>query len=125
MAGTVQKLQAYKDKLKEFRRRYVDFDGQPRNPTLNLGGVFTGGAGDKINTVPERARFSLDRRLVPGEKLAVVERECVSPLKRCGALAWSLPSMRLAICRIASTRSGFNSRRRLKASMASSWRPEW
>lgn len=85
MAGTVQKLQAYKDKLKEFRRRYVDFDGQPRNPTLNLGGVFTGGAGDKINTVPERARFSLDRRLVPGEKLAVVERELRRAVKQAAA----------------------------------------
>lgn len=75
MAGTVQKLQDYKRKLREARHRYVDFDGQARNPTLNIGGLFSGGIGDKVNTVPECARFSLDRRLIPGEKIAGVERE--------------------------------------------------
>ncbi len=75
MADVVQKLQAYKAQLNAAELRYVDFDGEVRNPTLNIGGTFSGGAGDKINTVPARARFSLDRRLVPGEQLAAVERE--------------------------------------------------
>ena len=75
MADVVQKLQAYKTQLNAAERRYVDFDGEVRNPTLNIGGTFSGGEGDKINTVPARARFSLDRRLVPGEQLAAVERE--------------------------------------------------
>ena len=75
MADVVQKLQAYKAQLNAAERRYVDFDGEVRNPTLNIGGTFSGGEGDKINTVPARARFSLDRRLVPGEQLAAVERE--------------------------------------------------
>ena len=82
MAGVVRHLQDYKGKLCEYRRRYVDFDGHIRNPTLNIGGVFSGGAGDKINTVPERARFSLDRRLVPGERLAAVERDLRRAVKR-------------------------------------------
>ena len=75
MADVVQKLQAYKAQLNAAELRYMDFDGEARNPTLNIGGTFSGGAGDKINTVPARARFSLDRRLVPGEQLAAVERE--------------------------------------------------
>ena len=75
MADVVQKLQAYKAQLNAAEHRYVDFDGEARNPTLNIGGTFSGGAGDKINTVPARARFSLDRRLVPGEQLVAVERE--------------------------------------------------
>ena len=75
MVDVVQKLRAYKARLNAAERCYVDFDGEARNPTLNIGGTFSGGAGDKINTVPARARFSLDRRLVPGEQLAAVERE--------------------------------------------------
>ncbi len=75
MAGAVHKLQGYKRKLQEARRRFVDLDGQVRQPTLNIGGTFAGGQGDKVNTVPERARFSIDRRLVPGEQLEAVEHE--------------------------------------------------
>ena len=82
MAGVVQQLQDYKGELCEYRRCYVDFDGQMRNPTLNVGGVFSGGEGDKINTVPGRARFSPDRRLVPGERLAAVERNLRRVVKR-------------------------------------------
>ncbi len=74
MSSVVQKLQAYKQKLNAPQGCYVDFDGRSRNPTLNIGGVFSGGEGDKINTVPAYARFSLDRRLVPGEQIAAVER---------------------------------------------------
>ena len=55
--GVVQKLQAYKKKLNASQRCYVDFDGRSRNPTLNIGGTFSGGEGDKINTVPAYARF--------------------------------------------------------------------
>ena len=75
VAGAVHKLQDYKRKLQETPRRFVDYDGQARNPTINIGGTFSGGRGDKINTVAEFARFSIDRRLVPGERLEAVERE--------------------------------------------------
>lgn len=91
MADVVQDLQAYKAQLNAAKRRYVDFDGEARYPTLNIGGAFSGGEGDKINTVPARAHFSLDRRLVPGEQLAAVERA----LKRAVQQAAELP------CRVA------------------------
>ena len=61
---------------------YVDFDGRSRNPTLNIGGTFSGGEGDKVNTVPAHARFSLDRRLVPGEQIVAVERELRRAVER-------------------------------------------
>ena len=80
--SVVQKLQAYKRKINASQRRYVDFDGRSRNPTLNIGGTFSGGEGDKINTVPASARFSLDRRLVPGEQIAAVERELRRAVER-------------------------------------------
>ncbi|MCY3666793.1 MAG: M20 family metallopeptidase [Gemmatimonadetes bacterium] len=82
MASVVQKLQAYKRKLNAPQRCYEDFDGRSRNPTLNIGGTFSGGEGDKVNTVPAYARFSLDRRLVPGEQLATVERELRRAVER-------------------------------------------
>lgn len=74
MVDVVQKLQAYKVRLNATEHRYVDSDGEGRHPTLSIGGTFSGGEGDKINTVPARACFSLDRRLVPGEQIATVER---------------------------------------------------
>ncbi len=82
MAAMATGLGPYKDKLSAHVRRYRDFNGLYRSPTLNVGGVFAGGAGDKINTVPARAGFSLDRRLVPGEQIARVEGELRKVLGR-------------------------------------------
>jgi succinyl-diaminopimelate desuccinylase len=44
-------------------------------PTVNLGGVFHCGEGAKINTVPAHASFTVDRRVLPVEDHAAVERE--------------------------------------------------
>ncbi len=96
MASMAIGLGAYKDKLSASARRYRDFNGLYRNPTLNVGGVFAGGAGDKINTVPARAGFSLDRRLVPGEQIARVEGELRKVLERLAA------QCKPATCRIES-----------------------
>ena len=74
MAALVGDLRRYKSALKGRARVYRDLDGQERYPTVNLGGVFGGSQGDKINTVPGRAHFSIDRRIVPGENLQEVER---------------------------------------------------
>ena len=73
----------------------MDFDGRSRNPTLNIGGTFSGGEGDKINTVPAYARFSLDRRLVPGEQIATVERELRRAVERAG---WIRPAEWQRLC---------------------------
>ncbi len=56
-------------------RTFTAPDGTVRRPTLNIGGVFSGGPGDKINTVPALARFSIDRRVLPNETAEAAERE--------------------------------------------------
>jgi succinyl-diaminopimelate desuccinylase len=75
MVTLVHQLQKFKGALAVPSRRFRDFNGQRRSPTINIGGVFGGGRGDKINTVPARAAFSIDRRIVPGETLRGAERE--------------------------------------------------
>ena len=82
MASTVTHLQRFRKQLEAPRRHYIDFNGNERWPTMTMGGVFAGSEGDKINTVPGRSSFSIDRRLVPGERLAKVEKELVGALKR-------------------------------------------
>ena len=82
MAHIVQGLQDFKSKLAASARCYRDHTGQERNPTINIGGVFGGGEGDKINTVPARASFSIDRRIVPNETLKQAEKELRQVLTR-------------------------------------------
>jgi succinyl-diaminopimelate desuccinylase len=55
-------------------RTFTAPDGRIARPTLNIGGVFAGGDGAKVNTVPAHARFTIDRRVLPGETAAAAER---------------------------------------------------
>ena len=80
MALMVHQLQSTKRRLASASRRWHGPDGRPRQPTINIGGVFVGGDGQKVNTVPGRARFTIDRRLVPGENMLDVEVELVEAL---------------------------------------------
>ena len=103
MAGVVRELQGYAQDLAKTERRYLDFDGKARNPTANLGGVFSGGDGDKVNTVPARASFSVDRRIVPSESLRGVEAELRGVLARAfrqqnGARGSASPVLRIEPC---------------------------
>jgi len=68
--------------------------GQERSPTINIGGVFGGGEGDKVNTVPARARFSIDRRVLPIETVAQAEEELRQALARAAA---GLRGVRVAV----------------------------
>lgn len=79
MLAVARHLQRYKKDLTTADRRYRDFNGKDRNPTLNIGGVF-GGTGQKVNTVPGDATFSIDRRVLPNERLGQVERELRSSI---------------------------------------------
>jgi succinyl-diaminopimelate desuccinylase len=80
MALIVHQLQSMQRRLCAASRRWRDPDGSWRQPTISVGGVFGGGQGQKVNTVPARARFTIDRRLVPGERLAEAEAELVGAL---------------------------------------------
>lgn len=74
MAELVHRLQSYKKRLTASSRNYTDLNGDSRSPTVSIGGVF-GGSGQKVNTVPGNASFSIDRRLLPNERIGGVEEE--------------------------------------------------
>jgi len=51
-----------------------------RRPTLMIGGV--SGGGNKINTIPDMFMFSIDRRLLPEEKLGRVKAEFLRVIRQ-------------------------------------------
>jgi succinyl-diaminopimelate desuccinylase len=63
------------------RRRFTTKGGKLMHPTINIGGVFGVGPGPKVNTVPAEAWFTIDRRIVPNEKLKDAEREVLAALR--------------------------------------------
>jgi succinyl-diaminopimelate desuccinylase len=73
MARLLRELDAYRRLIA--KRTFRAPDGRVMRPTVNFGGVFGGGPGQKINTVPGRAHFSVDRRVLPNEDIAAAERE--------------------------------------------------
>ena len=81
MAEMVHQLQSVKRSLSSSSRQYRDVSGGTRQPTINLGGVF-GGNGLQVNTVPGDALFSIDRRVLPNERLTQVEEELRRALAR-------------------------------------------
>ena len=87
MAHMVRDLGPVKRRLAHSSRRWKGPDGRPRQPTINVGGVFRGGRDQKVNTVPGRALFTIDRRLVPGERLAGAGAELVEALARAASKA--------------------------------------
>lgn len=74
-AELVSVLQRLKRRLKSPERAFILPDGTEQFPTLNIGGTFQGSEGDKVNTVPARLSFSLDRRITPNEKIELAELE--------------------------------------------------
>lgn len=73
MSALVLDLQRYKRKLAA--RSFRTPEGKIMRPTINLGGVFGGGDGGKVNTVPGFATFTVDRRILPNENAARAEAE--------------------------------------------------
>ncbi|MBM3215686.1 ArgE/DapE family deacylase [Candidatus Poribacteria bacterium] len=75
MSALVQALEPLKERLRDPERCYVTESGIRRQPTVNVGGVFAGSEGDKENTVPALASFTIDRRVVPNESIEDAEAE--------------------------------------------------
>ena len=75
MVSLVSALQLQKERLAPPDRVFATNSGQHRRPTISIGGVFHGTDGDKVNTVPAQATFSIDRRVIPSENLEEVEQE--------------------------------------------------
>ncbi len=79
------------------RRSFTTPEGKVLRPTLNIGGVFSGGPGAKINTVPAEARFSLDRRVLAVESQPAAERELRAFL---AAAARRIPGCRITVAKV-------------------------
>lgn len=92
MSALVLALQGYAKALA--KRKFRAPDGTLMRPTLNVGGVFAAGDGGKINTVPARASFSIDRRVLAVEDHRVAEKELRTFLK---AAAAKIPDCRITI----------------------------
>jgi len=92
MAALVLALQSHAKELA--KRKFRAPDGTQMRPTLNVGGVFAAGDGGKINTVPARASFSIDRRVLAVEDHRVAEKELRAFLK---AAAAKIPDCRITI----------------------------
>ena len=74
-AELVAALQPLKEAFSQPIRAFKVSDDVERHPTINIGGVFEGTPGDKVNTVPAQVTFSIDRRIPPNERLQEAEGE--------------------------------------------------
>ncbi|HVU25547.1 MAG TPA: ArgE/DapE family deacylase [Opitutus sp.] len=95
MSALVLALEDYKRKLA--RRTFRTPEGCTMHPTINVGGVFSSGPGGKINTVPNEARFSIDRRVLATENHAAAERELRAFL---AAAARRIPACRITVNKV-------------------------
>jgi succinyl-diaminopimelate desuccinylase len=98
MSALVLALEEYKKRLSE--RVFDTPDRRQMRPTINVGGVFEQGEGGKINTVPALARFSIDRRVLPRERVAHVERELRSFLREAAS---RIPQCRISVRNISNS----------------------
>ena len=103
MSALVLALEDYKRRLA--RRTFRAPDGRVMRPTINVGGVFAPGEGGKINTVPARASFSIDRRVLAIEDPAQAERELRGFLARA---AKRIPQCRITVEKVSENFSCFS-----------------
>ncbi|HTO02298.1 MAG TPA: ArgE/DapE family deacylase, partial [Opitutus sp.] len=95
MSALVVALEEYKRRLG--RKKFVTPEGRTMHPTINVGGIFSSGPGGKINTVPNEARFSIDRRVLAVENHATAERELRSFLSKA---ARAIPQCRITVTKV-------------------------
>jgi succinyl-diaminopimelate desuccinylase len=95
MAALVLALGGYKRQLR--RQTFRAPNGEMLRPTINIGGVFSAGAGGKVNTVPAAASFTIDRRVLPNENVRTAERELTAFLKKA---ARQIPQCRITVNKI-------------------------
>jgi len=74
-AELVTVLQKLKKRFEKPKRIFKTTGGAKRGPTINIGGVFLGTSGDKVNTIPAKVMFTIDRRIPPNERLREAETE--------------------------------------------------
>lgn len=77
--GLIRHLKTLESRYARRRTRFLA-DAVARRPTLMIGGV--SGGGGKVNTIPDRFQFSVDRRLLPEEKLSEVKAELMRVIRQ-------------------------------------------
>ena len=95
MAALALQLQPLKDRF--IKRSFRMSSGKKMHPTLCIGGVFGVGEGAKVNTVPALAKFTLDRRVTPGEKLRDAEKELRDAIRAAGK---RVPQLKVSLSRL-------------------------
>jgi succinyl-diaminopimelate desuccinylase len=103
MSALVTALQDYKRRIA--RRTFHAPDGSTMRPTLNIGGVFAAGPGGKINTVPAFASFTIDRRVLPVERVPDAEKDLRAFLKSAAA---RIPQCRISIRKVSENHSCYS-----------------
>jgi succinyl-diaminopimelate desuccinylase len=102
MAALVRELETYKKRIA--KSKFVTPERKTMRPTINVGGVFSCGAGAKINTVPATASFSIDRRVIPNENHRAAERGL---RKFLAAAARRIPGCRITVSKVSENFSSF------------------
>jgi succinyl-diaminopimelate desuccinylase len=102
MAALVVALEKYKRTLA--RTKFVTPEGRTMTPTINVGGMFSSGPGGKINTVPNEARFTIDRRVLAVEDHSVAERGLRVFLAEA---AQAIPDCRITVTKVSENFSCF------------------
>lgn len=103
LSALVLALEPHKKALA--KRVFKAPDGTRMVPTINLGGVFGQGPGGKINTVPDLARFSIDRRVLANETVATVEKELREVLATAAA---AIPQCRITVNKVSENHPCFS-----------------
>jgi succinyl-diaminopimelate desuccinylase len=102
MSRLITALEKYQKTLA--RRTFVGPDGTLRRATINVGGVTATAPGGKINTVPGRVSFTIDRRVLPNEDLRGAERDLLAFLKKTEK---KVPGLKTEVRRIGRHRANY------------------
>ncbi|QYM78914.1 ArgE/DapE family deacylase [Horticoccus luteus] len=103
MSALVLALEEYKRELA--RRTFRTPEGKSMRPTINVGGVFEAGPGGKINTVPARASFTIDRRVLAVEDHVAAEKELRAFL---AAAARRIPQCKITVEKVSENYSCYS-----------------
>jgi succinyl-diaminopimelate desuccinylase len=80
LCAIAEELMKLNDSLRKKKTRFGVRDKLDSSPTIVLGGVIKGGT--KINIVPDRSVFTVDRRLIPEEDVKTAKNEVFDLLRR-------------------------------------------
>ncbi len=99
-AALCQELGKYKTRIR--RHVFTAPGGEKMRPPLTLGGEVRGNDGAKINTIPDEFTFTIDRRVLPDETVAQVEKELRATLREA---CKKIPGLKIEVRKISSRKA--------------------